>query len=126
MRRRGKCCCLHKWQRTIECKKITRGTGGQFGITLDLRGKKWSIGSATIEQYLERIRTSNAFLGDDIRLHAVYQDKYGNVNIITSQPTVKGASPEAGAIKGAMTGAGFINLDDSAFYRASDNLLVLD
>ena len=106
--------------------KITKGGGDKFGNTLDLRGKTWSLGRATAAQYLTRLDISNEVFGDDVRLHGVFQDKYGNTNIITSQPDVKGDAPAEGDVAAAMDKAGFDKFDSSAFYRASDNLLVLD
>jgi hypothetical protein len=106
--------------------KITKGNGDKFGNTLDLRGKNWGIGRATGLQYLERNRLSNETYGDDIRLHAVFQDKMGNVNLVISQPDVRGKSPGAGDVETAMVLARFIPLGNSSYYRAADNLLVLD
>jgi len=106
--------------------KLTRGNGGQYGITLDLRGRKWSIGRATVWQYLARLVLQNQTFGDDIRLHGVYLDKHGNVNIITSQPDVAGGEATMAQMETAFKGAGFVSLGDGAWYRAADNLMLVD
>jgi hypothetical protein len=106
--------------------KATRGSGSGFGVTLDSSGKEWGIGRASALQYLERNRLSNELFGDDIRLHAIYEDKHGNVNIITSQPHVRGEWPAPGELAEKMKNSGFIDLGHSSYYRGKDNSLILD
>ncbi len=101
--------------------KVTKGTGGSFGKTLDLSGSKWSIGKATALEYLERLAISNEVFGDDLTLHGVYRDKHGNVNIVTSQSDKAGMPMTAAQIVLAMASHGFISLGSSAFYRIVDN-----
>lgn len=106
--------------------KITKGSGSAFGRTLDLRGKKWSIGRAAAIEYLERIRVSNALFGDDTIVHGVFADKHGNVNIVTSQSDKGGKSVSAADIEEAMKSEGFHSLRNSSYYRIRDNMLILD
>jgi len=111
--------------------KITKGSGDNFGNTLCLiaKDKTWRLGPANALQYLTRNQLSNSAFTDDIRLHAVFQDKMGNVNIVTSQPIVKGDHIQYLELSDKMEAAGFKPLTDgegSAFHRASDNLLILD
>ena len=106
--------------------KVTKGTGESFGKTLDLRGRKWSIGRATALEYLERLSVSNEVFGDDLTLHGVYRDKHGNVNIVTSQSGKPGQFVTREEIKSDMIEAGFSAIDSTSYYRAADNTLVLD
>ncbi len=106
--------------------KITKGSGMAFGRTLDLRGKRWSIGRATAQEYLHRIKAGNQLFGDDTILHGVFSDKHGNVNIITSQSDKEGSPVSGAEVIDAMQSEGFISLGESSYYRRADNTLVLD
>lgn len=106
--------------------KITKGTGSSFGRGIQIRRGSLSLGSATACQYLERLLLQNEVLGDDARLHAVYQDKYGNVNIIMSQAHFRGNATSQSQIGSALGAADFVHLGASDYYRESDNLLLMD
>jgi hypothetical protein len=110
--------------------KITRGSGESFGRMPQLYRNAWELGTqnATADSYLGKLELQNQVLHDDTVLHAVWTDRMGNVALITSQPDYEGtyADPDK-HIKPAFEAAGFIQLDTpSAFYRPSDNLVVVD
>lgn len=106
--------------------KLTKGSGERVGITLDTRGQRWSIGRGEVAQYLQSLVERNNLTGDDTRLHAVYQDKHGNVGLVISQPDIQGDQVDSTWISHAMQSAGFDDLGDSAFYRGNDNTLWVD
>jgi hypothetical protein len=106
--------------------KLTRGTGEGMGNFLSPKSKTWGITRGTPRQYLQSIADRNALIGDDTQVHAVFQDKHGNVGIVTSQPDMQGASMETDEISAVMQADEFLPLGDSAYYRSSDNTLVLD
>jgi hypothetical protein len=106
--------------------KSTKGTGRTMGYVPEATDSGWSLRPATPSEYLAQKQAWNNLFGDDIRLHAVVQDKHGNVNVLTSQPDITGESVSQQDIADAMNKAGFKELGNDAFYREDDNVLVFD
>lgn len=119
--------------------KITKGDGSSFGYQPLDEGKddEWMISKepADLLSYLQKLALHNQVFHDDIVLHGVVADPLGKVALIISQPHYKGTF--AGvytAIKPAMEAAGFVRVEPpsarkeepSAYYRASDNVAVID
>lgn len=106
--------------------KVTNGTMGAMGMTPAVtRSGGFELRNATPLEYLESRKLQNQVFGDDIRLHAV-EDEGDHLNIVTSQPDVRGAKPTQPQIDSAMEDKGFRRMDDSTYYRKSDNAAVFD
>jgi len=97
-----------------------------MGIALDTRTRSWSTRYGSPLEYLQAINIRNKALGDDVRVHAIYQDKHGNVGVVTSQPDRKGTPASTDEITAEMKESGFQLMGDAGYYRAYDNLLFVD
>lgn len=105
--------------------KATRGIGSSMGMKAVPTKDGWALTNASPKEYLESRKLWNKTFGDDIRLHGVWSEG-GNVNLITSQPHVEGRQPTQREITDKMEAAGFMRMDDSTYYRKSDNVAVFD
>ena len=109
--------------------KVTKGAGEHFGLCPQLYKDGWDMTrrDATAQHYLQRLQDVNALFHDDHVLHAVYNDRQGNVRLVTSQPHFMGEPAGTPFLRDAMEGAGFVQLDPpSAYYRPSDHTAVMD
>ena len=105
--------------------KATKGTGSSFGFFPVIDGTGWGLAPAPVDAYLKRLEESNAFSGDDVRLHAVWLDGR-NLSLITSQPDVGGVNVSVDRIAEQMATRKFVDMGNGAFYREADNRLITD
>lgn len=110
--------------------KMTSPGRGGYGITPYVKGVgEIAHRPGTPAEYLDRLALQNTLFGDDIRYEGIVRDARGEPQIVTSQPMVKGDRPVAAEIARYMEGMGFEPVaghEGNAFYRASDNVAVLD
>jgi hypothetical protein len=107
--------------------KITNRKFGDFGAAPMVGRYGLSLRPATLQEYLRRLRAQNEELGDDVRLHGVWDDERGRGRIITSQPAVVGNPVGDADIVRHMVGSGFEQLTEAGwYYRRPDNLLITD
>ena len=109
--------------------KMTVGGRHGYGITPYVRGNDIGLRPGTPAEYLDRLALQNRVFGDGILYEGVTRDSRGEPRIITSQPMVKGERPMAAEISRYMADMGFESVagqEGNAFYRASDNVAVLD
>lgn len=107
--------------------KATRGDGSKVGNKpVVLPDGTIALRKASPAEYLKQRSDWNALMGDDIRLHAVERDKFGNVSIVTSQPDIKGEPVTQQEIDTDMQEAGYEKFNEVHFYRRSDNAAIFD
>ncbi len=93
------------------------------------RGYGIALGSvthgATPSEYLDRLALQNRIFHDDIRLERLVEND-GRPIILTSQPAIKGKEPTQAALDELMSGKGYENLTEGAYYDERAGLLVFD
>jgi hypothetical protein len=120
------------WERDGEIWKVTRPD--RFGWTV-LPGADGSpeIAEATPLEYLERWQNANTVLGDLARLRGISQTDEG-VQVVVSQPFVKGGYPSSEAIRRELGNRGFIPVPgfsigseaDSSYYNDETHIGLFD
>jgi len=80
---------------------------------------------ATPSEYLDRLFLQNCIFNDDIRLERVVRND-GKPIIITSQPAIKGSTPQQGGLDELMIGKGYEKLAEGAYYDERAGLLLYD
>lgn len=106
--------------------KVTRGPGVDMGVFPEPRFDGWELRAGTPTEYLSRLLDSNQVFGDDVRLHAVVQDKDG-LRVVTSQPNIVGSEVDGeGQMDAAFESAGFRPIGYATYYRKRDNTAVFD
>ena len=80
---------------------------------------------ATPSEYLDRLDLQNEIFNDDIRLERIVANN-GRPIIITSQPFIKGESPQARELDDMMIGKGYEKLTEGAYYDERTGLLIFD
>ena len=80
---------------------------------------------ATPSEYLDRMALQNQIFDDDIKLERVVEND-GKPFIITSQPFIKGHPPTQEALDELMTGKGYEQLTEGAYYDERAGLLLFD
>lgn len=105
---------------------------GQYGKypVAEPNGKDWSLKPASPAQYVERLKNTEKMFDIKTPVHAVLVEPTvsGKVvpSIVTSQPDIQGENMDEAAIEKSMKSQGFLKIDDSAYYRPSDNTAILD
>lgn len=106
--------------------KATIGTGEGMGKTPRVMPDgTWELRNGTPAEYLASRTLWNEVMGDDIRMHGVWDDGR-NVSVITSQPDITGEKTTPWRIARAMESKGFEEMGDGSFYRKGDNVAVFD
>lgn len=105
-------------RRYVKATRLDKQKG--YGIALGS-----NTHGATPSEYLDRLALQNKIFDDDIRLERVVEND-GKPIIVTSQPSIKGAEASQAALDELMTGKGYENLAEGAYYDEKRGLFVFD
>lgn len=105
-------------QRYFKSNLLERQLG--YGISLG----SYSRG-ATPSEYLDRLSLQNSIFNDDIRLERIVLIGTKPV-VVTSQPFIRGTSPEQSTLDEMMIEKGYVRLAEGAYCLESRGLLIFD